>query len=340
MAQGDIKVKARTVLAAMALIWTGDALAADKIAFGPIPNWVQPAAARSTIPATAAPLQLLLEDRETQFSNRGQQGFVEMVLRIESAQGLQQAGTFTLNWNPDTDIVTVHKVQILRGTQRIDVLSSQKFTIARREKNLEYATLDGTLTGVIQPAGLQIGDILDVAYSVRRSDPVLAGVSNLIIETAGTAPIARTHVRVQLPKSLALHWRAMDGAAGRQITRGNTIIVDFTEDNVAALVEPKDVPQRDAIEPRLEFTSFHSWAQVATRLSPLFERATTINRNSPLRAEIARIRAASSDPKVRAAMALALVETQIRYLFLAMNQGGLVPATPDQTWSRRFGACK
>jgi len=332
-------MKSCAALAAIALIWTGDALAADKITFGPIPNWVQPAAL-STVPPTAAPLQVLLEDRETQFSARGQQGFVEMVLRIQSAQGLQQAGTFTLNWNPDTDIVTVHKLQILRGTQRIDVLASQQFTIARREKNLEYASLDGTLTGVIQPAGLQIGDILDLAYSVRRTDPVLAGVSNLIVETAGTTPVARAHVRVQWPKSLALQWRAMDGAAGKQITQGNTIIVDSSEDNVAALVEPKDVPQRYAIEPRLEFSSFTSWAQVAARLSPLFERATKINRNSPLLAEIARIRAASSDPKVRAAMALALVETQVRYLFLAMNQGGLVPATPDQTWSRRFGDCK
>ncbi|HTT04492.1 MAG TPA: tetratricopeptide repeat protein [Steroidobacteraceae bacterium] len=333
-------MKRCAALVAMASIWAGDALAADKIAFGPIPNWVQPVAALSTIPGTAAPLQILLQDRETQFSDRGQQGFVEMVLRIQSTQGLQQAGTFTLNWDPDTDIVTVHKFQILRGTQRIDVLASQKFTIARREKNLEYATLDGMLTGVIQPAGLQIGDILDVAYSVRRIDPVLAGVSNLIIETAGTAPVARAHIRVQWPKSLALQWRAMDGAAARQMTQGNTIIVDSSEDNVAALVQPKDVPQRYALEPRLEFTSFNSWEQAATRLSPIFERATTIKRNSPLLAEIARIRAASPDPKVRAAMALSLVETQVRYLFLAMNQGGLVPATPDQTWLRRFGDCK
>src|SRR6185437_17088770 len=80
-------------------------------------------------------------------------------------------------------------------------------------------------------------------------------------------------------------------------TQGNTIIVDSSEDNVAALVEPKDVPQRYAIEPRLEFSSFTSWAQVAARLSPLFERATKINRNSPLLAEIARIRAPPATPR-------------------------------------------
>jgi len=39
-------------------------------------------------------------------------------------------------------------------------------------------------------------------------------------------------------------------------------------------------------------------------------------------------------------MALALVQEQIRYLFLGMDDGGYVPAAADLTWSRRFGDCK
>ena len=38
--------------------------------------------------------------------------------------------------------------------------------------------------------------------------------------------------------------------------------------------------------------------------------------------------------------ALALVQDQVRYVFLGMNEGALVPADAEETWTRRFGDCK
>jgi len=211
------------VLSATALLWASGVLAADKISFGPAPGWVQPAAVPSAAAPTTTPLQLLLDDRELQFSTRDEQVFSEVVVRIQSAQGLQAAGTFELAWNPDTDQVIVHKVQIVRGTQRIDLLATQKFTVARRETKLDYAELDGTLTGVIQPAGLQIGDVLDVAYTVRRRDPVLAGTSDTVLSASSLQPISRVHLRAQWPKSLGIQWRSGDGLVAKESAQGNTI---------------------------------------------------------------------------------------------------------------------
>ena len=46
------------------------------------------------------------------------------------------------------------------------MLQDQSFETLRREENLEQAMLDGVLTATLQPAGLRIGNILDVAYSI------------------------------------------------------------------------------------------------------------------------------------------------------------------------------
>lgn len=43
---------------------------------------------------------------------------------------------------------------------------------------------------------------------------------------------------------------------------------------------------------------------------------------------------------MRALAALKLVQEQVRYLALTMDNGGYVPAAADLTWSRRFGDCK
>src|SRR5581483_3385007 len=90
----------------------------------------------------------------------------------------------------------------------------------------------------------------------------------------------------------------------------------------------------------VEVTQFSSWADVSALMAPLYAKASVLAPDSPLRAEVARIKAASSDPKVRAALALRLVQDQTRYVFLGMNFGGYIPADANVTWSRRFGDCK
>src|SRR5205085_4692270 len=80
--------------------------------------------------------------------------------------------------------------------------------------------------------------------------------------------------------------------------------------------------------------------ELSALMDPLYVKASTLRPGSPLHAEIARIKAESADPKTRAAAALALVQTKVRYLFLGMNLGGYVPTDADVTWERRFGDCK
>jgi tetratricopeptide (TPR) repeat protein len=75
-------------------------------------------------------------------------------------------------------------------------------------------------------------------------------------------------------------------------------------------------------------------------MQPLYREAAVIPATGPLRDEVEKIRKAFADPKARAEQALQLVQQRIRYVALSMGQGGLVPATAETTWSRRFGDCK
>ena len=122
----------------------------------------------------AAAVKILLSDQQLNFTAEGDDSYIESVVKIQTPQGLGAMGTLTLAWNPATDTMIVHKVHIVRGDQVINVLEgNEPFTILRRENNLEYASLDGILTAVIQPPGLQVGDIVDMAVTLRRADPFL-----------------------------------------------------------------------------------------------------------------------------------------------------------------------
>lgn len=316
------------------------ALAADKPVVAPPESWVKLVTAPVALAggSTSAAIQVLLTDWQMNQAAGGLSLYRHDVLRAQTPQGLGAMGSLQLSWNPDTEVLTLHQYQIRRGDQVIDLLaSSQPFTILRRERNLEAAALDGTLTVTLQPPGLQVGDVLEAAYTLTRNDPVLQGQAGVLFTEVWKEPVARVHVRANWPRSQPLRWRVTDGLDKPRTAPGE-LSLDMKE--VAELHGPEGAPARYFNFRQLEFSTYASWAELSTQMEALYAKAAVLAPDSPLNAEVARIRAASAEPKVRAGLALALVEDQVRYLFLGMNNGALVPAVADLTWTRRFGDCK
>ena len=328
------------LLSGAALFPLGPAIAADQLKFGPAPAWVTPKAIPDSKP-TKAPVTLLLQDQQASLHGGKITIFNETAFRIQTPEGLA-AANIAIAWQPARDTVTVHKLQIRRGDKIIDVLANgQTFTTLRRETNLEAATLDGTLTGTLQPEGLQVGDIIDFATTVERSDPVLKGHVETIFAEWDGLPIDSAHAALNWPSNLRLQIRETPSlpAAQKSEIKGESKI-EISAQNVQPLIPPKNAPDRFKITRLAEATDFSSWADVANLFIPLFRDASAIPSSGPLHDEVERIRGASTDAKTRAEKALSLVQDRVRYVALLMGQGGYVPAAAETTWSRRFGDCK
>jgi len=333
-----IKVLAGLVLALAA----SSAWAQSTVAIAPPEAWVKPVPVPAVAPATdAAAVKFLLQDMQTRFAPDGDETYTETAIRFQTPQGLQ-AGTVALPWNPETDVLTVHKVHIIRGDQVIDVLAAgQTFTVLRRETNLELATLDGVLTAALQPEGLQVGDILDIAFTLKRHDPAMQGRSQHVTGDIIPLPVAHLHIRQVWAPDKPMRWRETDGLAAPTVTKsadGTELVIDMT--NAVRPTTPKWAPARYANVGLIQTSEFADWSDVSAVMAPLYDKAATLKPDSALTAEIAKIRAGSSDPEVQAAAALRLVQDQVRYVFLGINDGGYVPAGADSTWARRFGDCK
>ena len=318
------------------------AFAADELKFGPPPVWVVP----QPIPpaptkATEAPVALLLRDEQIRLEPGKLTRFTQTALKIQKPEGLE-AGNLSFSWDPARDTLTINKVQIRRGGEIIDVLASgQKFTTLRRESNLELAVLDGRLTATMQPEGLREGDIVELATTLEHVDPILKNHVEAGFGAWNQLPITLAHTAVQWPASMNLNIRESGGLQTVEpVVRGGRKMIEITGHDVQPLIPPKGAPPRFAIGRVGEATDFHSWAEAAELMAPLFRSAEAIPASGPLHDEVNKIRVASSEPKVRAEMALQLVQDRVRNVGLVMGDGGYKPAAAEETWSRRFGDCK
>lgn len=330
-------------LSLILMLASGVAWAGDEVLRGPAPAWVVATteSAPDAVTANAEGLRILLFDSQFRADGDSESVYLRFRSMALSPQALPLLGNLGVSWSPSSQQVTVHHVNIVRGGETIDVLAGQTFETLRREQNLEQAMLDGLMTAVLQPSGLRVGDILDVAYTVVSRDPVTGGHFEQSLDLNLPAVVDQVRYRASWPSTLPVRLRAANDWTPMAVRReGNQSVVELQLNALQPVLVPDDIPTRLRAVRQVELSDYRDWSDVAVVLKPLYDRARRLEPDSPLHAEIERIRALSDDPAVRAAAALRLVQDQVRYVALLMGEGALNPASADETWNRRFGDCK
>lgn len=333
----------RWVLAvACAVLSIGQARADDVLHFGPQASWVVPVAAPPAKPADGA-VTIRLADFQVRFDDKGMHHFARQIIRVNTPEGLQFAGTIAVGWQPTLNVATVNRVLIHRGAETIDVMKDGKgFQILRRESQLESASmLSGVLTAVMPIPDLRVGDEIELAYSLDFANPVLGGHAESMIPLTKMFANDRMSVRYSWPVGRAMRWKAGPLLPAVTMTRADGYqIVALTRDGWTTPDLPAGAPGRFANLGLIQAADFADWGAVAALMRPLYTKAATIAPDSPVMAEVKRIAALSPDPKVRASEALRVVQTQVRYLARVDGLGGYVPETADAVWAAKSGDCK
>lgn len=330
-------------VAAAVMAGAGPAWAGDKPLYQPAPAWITPA---PLIDATKlgddAPLVLRWDDQE-RLADGVVWSYRDIATRMATPDVVAQSGTLTVAWQPARGDLIVHALEILRGSERINVLAGGKtFTVIRREQQLERLAMDGELTATMAVEGLQVGDVLRLVVSTLNKDTALGGaVQDVMLLPTAPARMGFARTRLVWPTATPVKWRSLaDGANAKVTSKGGE-----TEMVIAGLLPkpaalPDDAPASARRLPLLEASSFTGWPAVSQVMAPYYATDGRGAENEPLAREVDAIKAANADPLKRADAALQLVQDKVRYLFNGMDKGNYVPQSPEQTWALRYGDCK
>ncbi|MXO95463.1 DUF3857 domain-containing protein [Erythrobacter aquimaris] len=327
--------------AAMAIILAAPANAGETVLYGPAPDWID-AASLDLIDVEDAP-STLIYDWQQRLEDGVVTEYEDAAIRIDNPELLMDHGTVSLSWLPDKGDLTVHRVEIIRGDERIDVIDGgTEFEVIRRERGLEQRLLDGRLTATLAVSGLQVDDILRVTHSVTVDDQALGDemqASQYLFQEPWQVGFSRAIV--SWPENEDVYWRAEDvaGIEPPVVKEGyKTLTVALPIDELPDM--PGDAPSRFSRDPVLRVGTFADWQELSRAFAPHYQVAAEVADDSAVAAKAREIRAATSDPLERTALAVRLVQDEVSYLLNGLDGGNYMPQSADETWEKRYGDCK
>ena len=331
------------MLAALGLR-AGPAPAGDAPRVGPVPAWINappPITATKDDPG-GLPVAMLLNDTQFSFDGSGWTEYHALRAKVQATAGLQALSAIPFQWSPWSDDLIFHRARILRDGQAIDILPKDGgFTVLRRETGLEQAMLTGQLTALLQPEGLRVGDVLDLAVSIRHADPLFKGRTGAVFEGWDAAPVDHVRFEARWPSSLPVRWRESASLPPlRRVEANGVTRLSLELDHVLPPVPPAHAPARYLRGRNVEFTTFADWRELARVVAPLFAKAAALGPQSPVAAEARAIAKTAATPEARIKAALRLVQSDVRYLAHVEAANGYTPQSADETWRLRYGDCK
>src|SRR5690606_18332185 len=319
----------------------GVAMAGDKVLTGKAPDWVIPASLDG-LDVERGPAELIF-DSQHRLEDGVAYSYYDSAVRIDNSQTLVEHNTLSIGWLPDKGDLTVHRLEIYRDGEVIDLLASgAEFDVIRREQGLEARLLDGELTATLAIPGLRVGDVLRTAYSITVDDQAL-GDEVQILQYLGSEPwrVGLGRTIVSWPHDESIKWRAEDPAGLedpelRDGYRYLTVALPLPERKAV----PADAPYRYQRPTVLRVGSFADWSELSRVMAPHFAAAAEVDERGAVATQAAAIMKQASDPLERAALATRLVQDEVSYLLNGLAGGNYLPQGAEFTWEKRYGDCK
>lgn len=304
-----------------------------------LPKWAAPLA---DIPRTERTDPVVVRLNETQaIVGPAPATLYNRALQVNDSSELGAIGQFELSYFAQYQKLTLHRVMILRGDQRLDRTASVNIRPLQRETNIESGMLGGATNLQLLLDDVRIGDTLWITYTVEGENPVFGKRWSADFGWDAGSPVELRRVTVTHPRNRPLAWRQLGDFLTAPITPQTEQIGDQTrlrfEGRALEPVEGEPSVPSDYLAARLlQLTEYQDWNGVAQWADGLFPKLDA----SPELKKLARQFAGEATPEGRASAALHWVQEEIRYFSVSIGENSHRPQPPDVVLKRRYGDCK
>ncbi|HJQ25999.1 MAG TPA: DUF3857 domain-containing transglutaminase family protein [Blastocatellia bacterium] len=331
---------ALTALAAL-FVFAALAMAANRsFTVAPPAAWVEPVA----LPAGdasdgATKAAYLLLDHQTRVSGTTVERYERRAKKIFTAAALSDAAQLEIEFEPSYQQLTIHHVRIQRGGQTIDALRPNDIKIINQEDELDQQLYNGRRSALIVLNDVRQNDVIDYAYTITGSNPVLAGRYADTYLLGDVLPVAHLRWRLLYPSQRKIGYKTR----GLELTPtvrqlGTETECQWQRDAVAAIEYEDAAPSWYEHLPSVQLSEFATWGEVVAWALPLYKVKDAPSAALSQQIEQWRTKLATDEERLLAA--LRFVQDDVRYTGIEMGPYSHMPSQPSVVFGRRFGDCK
>lgn len=283
-------------------------------------------------------MEFLLQERQISLLDKTPRRYVHMQTVAYSSNALESVSQVHMDFNPAYEQLALHAIRVWRDGKAIDLTKKVKLDLLRRESNLEKSMYEGYVTAIGILPDIRVQDIVEVEYTVSGSNPVFGNRYADLFSMTQMKPVREYHFRMVYPDTRPIAWKLPAGVTAKENSQSGIKQVDITQTNVKPLIEEDKTPGWYTSQQLIEISEYKSWDDVNQWASGLFAY------NAPLNNELQQKVQEWQDRKLSqaelAVEVLRWVQQDIRYFGIEMGENSHLPATPDVTYSRKYGDCK
>lgn len=265
--------------------------------------------------------------------------FKRYAIKVLSEKGLQFASSISESYDPSFQSLTFHTVNVIRKGQVFNRLDKNKFKVIQREESLDRSIYDGSLSAILDLEDVQVGDIVEYAYSIKGQNPLFHGKFFNSFYLNYGMPSGKINYRIlaSSTKNLIFKYFITEERVVRKTT-GNLTDYSITVTNPKVVLGEDGTPNWYETSGRFEVSEFSSNQELGNWAKELFDvKDQTF---STIRKKIEEIKKENPSIEKQVAKVIQFVQDEIRYLSLSEGISAYKPHPPTQVFDQRFGDCK
>lgn len=315
----------------------GAATARSRIRTGPMPDWASDHSFdRHFKSEREAQFTQLLFDNQIHAERR--ETYIHNVIRLETMEAVQHQSQWRLQFEPKTQMVTLHSLKVRRGEVEIDQLNLEKAHFLQREEGLERFVIHGWFTFLMILEDVRPGDVLDFSYTIETRPNHFPDNCAYFFSLPQGLSVGRYHFSVQFNAPRSLQWKSSAPELAPVESRVNeTTSWTWSGEKYAGPKPEANTPSWHMAYSWMQISDFAGWPAIAEVMA----KTWLTGENADLLAEIIQdIQSQEANLTAQIEKLIQLVQDDCRYLSVNLELGGYVPTAPAVVARRRFGDCK
>ena len=262
-----------------------------------------------------------------------------VLYKVLTKKGAEGGASVSFSWEPWRQERPNLRARVITPDNVVHVLDEKTITDAPAKESQDNVFSDRRIIRAPLPA-VAPGALVEEEETFKES-PLFPGAGTLERFYIGASvPIHHTRLVLDAPHDLPIRYdlQLLPDLKPERTEAAGRVRITFDYGPMDALEDPEPhLPSDVSAQPNVTFSTGASWQHMAETYGQVVDKQIA---GAELKSQVSKLIAGKKSRDEKAAAILQYVDREVRYTGVEFSESAVVPNTPSETLSRKYGDCK